>query len=56
MMVEQWNGDDGTEEQRWRNSEKKRWRNSGTDMEQRWWNRGTIIVEQDNRDGGPLEQ
>ena len=33
-MVEQWNGDGGTEEQRQWNSEKKRWRNNGTDMEQ----------------------
>ena len=46
-MVEQWNNDGGTKEQRW-------W-NSGTMMvEQR--NRGTEMVEQWNRDGGRVEQ
>ena len=52
-MVEQWNNDGGTVEQRW-------W-NSGTMMVEQGnskllWNSGTMMVEQWKRYGGTVQQ
>ena len=55
-MVEQWNRDGATVEQRWWNSatvimeqrdnEVEQWNSYGGRVEQIWWNSGTMMVEQ----------
>ena len=63
MIVEEWNIDCCTVEQRWRNRGTRCW-NSGTEMKEEW-NNGTNVVgqwndsgtvEQWNSDGGTVEQ
>ena len=58
-MVEQWNKDGRTVEQRWENSGTS---DGGTVMEEQqnicWWNRGTFddgTVEQWNKAGGKVQ-
>ena len=47
-MVEQWNNDGETVQQRWWNSGAvmvEQWNSESGTLEQRWWKSGTIMVD-----------
>ena len=44
--VDQWNSENGTVEDGWRNSVVEQWNSVGGIVEQCWWNSGTETVEQ----------
>ena len=53
-MVEQWNS--GTEMVEQCNSDYRQRKSYSGTVEKRWWNSGTVIMEQRNSYGGTAEQ